>query len=111
MLLDEQATRHNIIDAFQKLAKNDKIKKDDSIFIFYAGHGAQVLPPKRLTKIIGCPEKVELIIPYGSLFDAKDHQHMAIPDFTLAALLDKIAKEKGNHIVCRNTSYTYRLQI
>lgn len=101
MLLDEQATRVNIIDAFEKLAKNDNITKDDSIFIFYAGHGQQALPPTRLTKITGCPEKVELIIPYGTLLDTTDHQHMAIPDFTLAALIDKIAKEKGNRIVCR----------
>ncbi|KJA21668.1 hypothetical protein HYPSUDRAFT_41803 [Hypholoma sublateritium FD-334 SS-4] len=98
VLLNEQATRANIINAFQNLAKNDNIKADDSIFIFYAGHGAQALPPKRLTKITGCPERIELIIPYDFRHDAKDHRHMAIPDFTLSVLIDKIAKEKGNHI-------------
>lgn len=99
MLLDKHATRVNIIDAFQKLANNDRIKKDDSIFIFYAGHGARALPPTRLAQIAGCPEQIEVIIPYDFLQNSKDHRHMAIPDFTLAVLIDRISKEKGNHIV------------
>ena len=101
MLLDEQATRDNIIKAFQELAKNDNIKKDDSIFIFYAGHGAKALPPKRLSHMSGLPEQIEIIIPYDYRPDTEKHEYMPIPDFTLAVLVDKISKEKGDHIVCR----------
>ena len=100
ILLDEHATRKNIIDALKKLAENDKIKKDDSIFIYYAGHGAQALPPKRLAGVPGCPEYVELLIPYDYINNSTDYRRMGIPDYTLAALLDKISKEKGNKIVC-----------
>lgn len=101
VLLDERATRKNIIDAFQDLANNKKIKKNDSIFIFYAGHGAQALPPNRMAGLPGRPEHVELLVPYGFVEGSTEYQHMGIPDYTLAALLDKISKEKGNNIVCR----------
>ncbi|NWF89720.1 MAG: caspase family protein [Ignavibacteriaceae bacterium] len=37
MLLDEQATRRNIIHKFEWLA--DNTTKDDNVLIFYAGHG------------------------------------------------------------------------
>ena len=36
-LYDEQATRRNILDRLRFLAK--KVRKDDSLVIFYAGHG------------------------------------------------------------------------
>ena len=110
VLLDGQATRKNIIDAFQKLAENDRIKKDDSILVYYAGHGAQALPPKRLAGVPGCPEYVELLIPYDYINNSTDYRRMGIPDYTLAALLDKISKEKGNKIVC-NILSTLRLNL
>jgi len=36
-LINEQATRHNILNSFVELAK--KVKPDDSLLVFYAGHG------------------------------------------------------------------------
>lgn len=36
-LTDENATRHNILGAFRDLAK--KVKPDDSLVVYYAGHG------------------------------------------------------------------------
>lgn len=36
-LTDDKATRHNILAAFRELAK--KVKPDDSLLIYYAGHG------------------------------------------------------------------------
>ena len=101
VLLDQNATRENIIRAFQDLANNKKIQKNDSIFIFYAGHGAQALPPRRMDGLPGRPEHVELLIPYGFIQGSTEYRHMGIPDYTLAALLDNISKEKGNNIVCR----------
>ncbi|KOR33060.1 hypothetical protein TI05_03290 [Achromatium sp. WMS3] len=37
-LYDEQATRKNILDLFEKL---QRVSKNDAIFVFYAGHGGQ----------------------------------------------------------------------
>ncbi|KJA22663.1 hypothetical protein HYPSUDRAFT_645955 [Hypholoma sublateritium FD-334 SS-4] len=98
LLLDKEATRCNIIEAFQNLAKNPDIKRDDSILIFYAGHGWRALPPLRMASLPGCPERVELLIPSDFDQDSQDFQHMGIPDYTLAALLDKVSKSKGNRI-------------
>ena len=36
-LTDDKATRHNILGAFRDLAK--KVKPEDSLFVYYAGHG------------------------------------------------------------------------
>ncbi len=100
LLIDEQATRENIIDAFRRLAHNPKIGHGDSIFIFYAGHGAQALPPQSMLGLPGCPEYVELLVPYNSI----NYRDM-IPDYTLEALLDEISKKKGNNIVCPHLLY------
>ncbi|KJA29203.1 hypothetical protein HYPSUDRAFT_61236 [Hypholoma sublateritium FD-334 SS-4] len=98
LLLDHEATRGKIIDAFQKLASNNDIKEGDSIFIFYAGHGAQASPAERLAILPGCPEHVEVLIPYDYNKDLATHERTGIPDYTLAALLDKIATKKGDNI-------------
>lgn len=106
LLLDQEATRDKIINAFQKLASNNDIKEGDSIFIFYAGHGAQASPPERLSTLPGCPEHVEVLIPYDYSKDPVTHERMGIPDYTLAALLDKIATKKGDNIVRRMLAST-----
>ena len=111
LLLNEYATRENIIKEFQQLANNNNIKAGDSILIYYAGHGAQALPPKRMLKLDGCPDHIELLIPYDYGKDPKNHQHMGIPDYTLAALLDKIAKAKGDNIVCCMSAIMLRSDI
>ncbi len=78
-LLEGDATRKGIIDAFTKLAENEKIKKDDTILIYYAGHGSQALPPEWMTKKPACPEHVELLLPYDYFIGSTDSQHMGIP--------------------------------
>lgn len=39
-LVNEQATRNGILGVFHDRLANDGIKKDDRIFVFFAGHGA-----------------------------------------------------------------------
>lgn len=61
-LYDEQATREGIMSAFMdKLGDPDKVKKQDSVFVFYAGHGAtRSLPTGRdLGYIIPVDAKAE----------------------------------------------------
>ena len=41
LLLNEEATRQNILSLLgDKLANTDMVKRDDRVFVFYAGHGA-----------------------------------------------------------------------
>ncbi|KAF8200311.1 caspase domain-containing protein [Pholiota molesta] len=98
LLCDEQATRAEIIKAFQDLGERQDIRKGDSIVIFYAGHGAQALPPQRLSATPGCPKYVELLVPHDYGKDPKNYQSKGIPDYTLAALLNGIAEKKGDNI-------------
>jgi uncharacterized caspase-like protein len=98
-LRDKQATRSGIIKAFQNLSdKNNNIRHGDSIVIFYAGHGAQLPLPPQL-QASGRSNHTEFIIPYDFNKDPGSEEHMAIPDYTLAALLKKIAESKGDNIV------------
>ncbi|QRW19851.1 ICE-like protease (caspase) p20 domain protein [Rhizoctonia solani] len=89
-LFDEQATRAEIIRAFQNLATDAQINYNDPIVIYYAGHGAEIQPPP-------------------SRYDA--HGVPPIPDFTINSLLNKIAKSKGDNICvifdsCHSASIT-----
>jgi Caspase domain len=100
-LFNEQATRSAIIQAFKDLSKDHRIKEGDPIFIFYAGHGGQKVPHPDWKEP---NEKIEVIIPYDCTDDS-DNQTPAtgfvpsIPDITIAALINEIAREKGNNIV------------
>jgi len=100
-LFGEQATRSAIIQAFKDLSKDNRIKEGDPIFIFYAGHGAQKTPHPDWKEPNA---KIEVIVPYDCTDDS-DRQTPAtgfvpsIPDITIAALINEIAREKGNNIV------------
>jgi len=42
VLKDEQATKSSILEAFASLADPDRIKENDCVLVFYAGHGQTV---------------------------------------------------------------------
>jgi len=101
-LFDEQATRTAIIQAFRNLSKDDRIKDGDPIFIFYAGHGSQKRPhPDWEHEEINA--KIEVIIPYDCTSGQTPgfSNVQPIPDRTIGALIDEIAREKGDNIVSR----------
>lgn len=61
-LYDEQATRSGIISALmEQLGDPDKVKKNDSVFVFYAGHGA--------TRHLPSGRDLGYIIPYEAQAD------------------------------------------
>lgn len=94
LLLDHDASRAEIINAFKELSKEDKIKTDDPILIYYAGHGTQLTPP--LGWEAGGPgRKIQAICPC----DYKKEGIHTIPDRTIGSLLDMISEKKGNNIV------------
>ncbi|KAH7337330.1 caspase domain-containing protein [Rhizoctonia solani] len=93
LLLDEQATKWNIILALRGLSCEDNgIKLNDPIVIYYAGYGGEVDPPP--DQVLNRPA-VQCIVPQDT---NKTSGTYPIPDFTIGALVHDIAREKGNNI-------------
>jgi hypothetical protein len=92
-LFNEEATRAAIIKAFQDLSEDRRINRGDPIFIFYAGHGSQIRPPPDWKEPNA---KIEVIMPYDCTLDGSVEP---IPDRTIGALIDEIARKKGDNIV------------
>ncbi|KAJ2926775.1 hypothetical protein H1R20_g10308, partial [Candolleomyces eurysporus] len=86
-LRDQDATRSNIISAFEGLRDNDDIKKQDPILIYYAGHGTEVWPKSG-------GKKMQTLIPV----DYVPEKIFPIPDRTVASLINGIANKRGNNI-------------
>lgn len=94
LLLDHDASRKEIINAFKQLSEEDEIKTDDPILIYYAGHGTQLTPPPGW-EAGGPGRKIQAICPC----DYNKEDILSIPDRTIGSLLDLISKKKGNNIV------------
>lgn len=86
------ATRAAILHELAALASNPSSQRDDPILIYYAGHGSSGRPPAEWNVD---DARIEYIVPYDC-----SPETPAIPDRTIAACLDGIAKSKGNNIVC-----------
>ncbi|KAJ2915864.1 hypothetical protein MD484_g4548, partial [Candolleomyces efflorescens] len=84
-LRDEDATREGIIAAIKGLRDNPKIRKDDPILIYYAGHGSEILSNGKT---------VQTLIPVDYLTGKTN----PIPDRTVASLLNDISKKHGNNV-------------
>ncbi|KAG8825466.1 hypothetical protein FRC17_008638 [Serendipita sp. 399] len=133
-LLNEQATRANIIKELEQLAVNPAIgqwdpksgryvKGDissdlpDPILIFFAGHGREAPAPEGWG---AHRARLQMIVPhdYGTqiLDEGKPSKMEAIPDRSINILLRNVANAKGNNIVvifdcCHSgsgTRYAYR---
>lgn len=96
-LRDQSATRAKIMQAFRDLATDPRIKKDDPIFIFYAGHGTELVAP-RGWEAGGPGAKIQALMPQDYNTYKRDAIH-AIPDRTVGALINSIARAKGNNVV------------
>ncbi|KAF9474959.1 hypothetical protein BDN70DRAFT_884283 [Pholiota conissans] len=112
MLINEQATRNNIINALKAIweDKEQRIEKDDAIFLYYAGHGTQIDPPKE--RRVEPPQQIQAIVPHDcDSLDSKGSRVPPIPDYMLEILLSKIAEKKGDNITavfdcCHSASAT-----
>ena len=93
-LLDLKATREAIITTFQELRRDERIQENDPILIYYAGHGGKIDAPRGWNSS-GPNGKIEAI--YSQ--DYAEQKVEPIPDRTIAALLDRLAEEKGDNIV------------
>lgn len=105
-LRDEKATRAAIIKAFLQLRDDPRIKKDDSILIFYAGHGSEVAPPDGW-EAGGAGSQIQALVPHDyNTSDPRNSIHL-IPDRTIGALINSISREKGNNIVSENRDFIW----
>jgi hypothetical protein len=95
VLLDKQASRSAIIRAFQELQNDTRIRLNDPIVIFYAGHGAELAPPARW-EAGGVGRRIQSLVPQN--YGVKECVY-PIPDRTISALIDGIASKKGDNIV------------
>ncbi|PVG00050.1 hypothetical protein CPB86DRAFT_813539 [Serendipita vermifera] len=107
LLLDEQASRTAIIEAFHQLQNDSRIKMDDPIIIFYAGHGTQLTPPAAW-EAGGAGRKIQALVPQNCTIEDGIYP---IPDRTISALINGIAKKKGDNITvifdcCHSSSGT-----
>ncbi|RXW17707.1 hypothetical protein EST38_g8147 [Candolleomyces aberdarensis] len=85
-LRNGSATRGEIIAAFNGLRNNPRIKPNDPILIYFAGHGGE-------SGNSSAP-KTQSLIPV----DFSPKKVYPIPDRTVAALINGIAQKHGNNI-------------
>jgi Caspase domain len=102
-LRDAEATRAAIIGAFCDLRNDSRIQNGDPILIYFAGHGGECDVPAGWA---AGGSKIQMLIPYDFGTEINNCNVHGIPDRTVAALLDRLAKEKGDNIV-GPISFTY----
>ncbi|KAK0462864.1 caspase domain-containing protein [Desarmillaria tabescens] len=90
-LRDEQATRHVIVEEIHRMANDVRIKKEDPILIFFAGHGA-------FGKAESSSEKISMLVPYGFKVASTEEEGQGVLDITLGRLLANLAEKKGDNI-------------
>ncbi|KAJ7625706.1 caspase domain-containing protein [Roridomyces roridus] len=99
VLLDEQATRANILATFRShFIDNPDVpdKGNATMIFFYAGHGSRLSAPYNLINRSGL---VEAMCPVDERTqDAEGNYVYAIPDYVLGWLLKELAEKKGNNI-------------
>jgi uncharacterized caspase-like protein len=86
-LRDTQATRQNILSAFEEhLINNKEIQENDAIIFYFAGHGSREKHADGNMK--------ETICPYDDRMGAR-----GIPNYKIASLMRRLANLRGNNIV------------
>ncbi|PVG04721.1 hypothetical protein CPB86DRAFT_13179 [Serendipita vermifera] len=104
----EEATRGAIVNELRYLKDNPSIKPGDSILIFYAGHGDATAAPEGWGQL---GEEIQLLVPYDGDTEQNGEKIYGIPDRTICALLEDVARVKGDDITvildcCHATSLT-----
>ncbi|KAG7442728.1 uncharacterized protein BT62DRAFT_1079102 [Guyanagaster necrorhizus] len=91
-LRNEEATRHVIIEEIFRMESDARIKKNDPILIFFAGHGA-------FGKVESSSEKISMLVPYDfKPVCTKEEEGQGVLDITLERLLANLADMKGDNI-------------
>ncbi|KZV77213.1 hypothetical protein PENSPDRAFT_679412 [Peniophora sp. CONT] len=94
LLTNEQATASKIIHRIRRLRTNESIRRGDPILIYYAGHGSMIPKPD------GWPSAeshMQCLSPHDARVSGRTVEGVVL-DVTFGALLQALAKEKGNNI-------------
>ncbi|KAK0502231.1 hypothetical protein EDD18DRAFT_1064889 [Armillaria luteobubalina] len=96
-LRNEEATRLTIETAIKDLGNNPKIKKDDPILIFYAGHGAEARAPSGWSS---ANERIQMLVPHDFIHSgSKDSKRgQGVLDTRLSHILADLAARKSDNI-------------
>ena len=89
LLLDAEATRSAIIQAFNNLVADQRIQRGDPILIFYAGHGSEVDPPKHWE---AGSTKIQMLILHNFGINVDGRVIYGILDRTIGVLLARVAE-------------------
>jgi Caspase domain len=110
ILENESATRAAILDEFRRLANDPRIQRGDPIFIFHAGHGSEA--PAPINWPAGGPKaNIQLTLPYDVYCQSGGKLVAPIPDRTFGALLEAIARGKGDNIVSPDQISTSHIRV
>ncbi len=102
LLANKSATCSAIIAALTWLKNNSQIRPGDPIFIFFAGHGAQVNAPNGW-ECGGADRMIQVIVPHDCELVKLGKPVGPISDRVLGALIANIAERKGNNIVSHDS--------
>ncbi|KAF8436577.1 hypothetical protein L210DRAFT_1061214 [Boletus edulis BED1] len=91
-LFDKKATRAAIIEALEKLRNDERINKEGPIVIFYSGHGCERNSPPAWN----LNSKAQYLVPQDC--EATGVWPLPIPNRTICALIEGIARENGDNI-------------
>ena len=100
-LLNENATRKGIKKAINDLANHSRIKEfGDPILIYYAGHGAEILP-QEAWNLPHSTSKIQMILPHDFIRHPTQgsDEGRGLFDRTLSDLLARLSYHKGDNIV------------
>jgi Caspase domain len=96
-LFNEKATREAIIVGLRDLKQDPRINRGDPILIYYAGHGSAAEAPAGWETE---DNEIQLLISHDALCESGGKTVAGIPDRTIGVLLEQIAQEKDDNIVC-----------
>ncbi|KAJ6526230.1 caspase domain-containing protein [Mycena vulgaris] len=97
LLTNGDATRAAILETFQThLIENSSIEQDDTIIVYYAGHGSRAPAPISWPSTDG---KIETLVPHDERMKSINGEVVhGIPDRSFNVLLSRLATAKGNNI-------------
>ncbi|KAK0486537.1 hypothetical protein IW261DRAFT_1664882 [Armillaria novae-zelandiae] len=96
-LRNEEGTGLTIETAIKDLGNNPKIKRDDPILIFFAGHGAEAKAPSGWSS---SNERIQMLVPHDFIASgSKDLNHgQGVLDRRLSHILADLAARKSDNI-------------
>ncbi|MEZ4826167.1 MAG: caspase family protein [Bacteroidia bacterium] len=90
-LLDQEATRENVISQFENIAS--KVEENDTLLFFFAGYGSQEPAPAEFRA-----EETDSLNETIVLFDSRMGRGTDLADKEIATLLEQVTS-KGAHVV------------